>query len=632
MNTATAGWKAWSFASLWLPWRFPCVDGCVGEGKKRDMNRVSFVGLLIVLFGGQVSATSTWDGKYDTDQIEVTMVYFVPSDREPLEDWRQRIDYYGHRLEQFHAREFEGQSRLTTRIHPKPFVSGLSTRQLRVGDADQIYFRTLGEVDRRLKFAPAAKTDEKKSRVFPVLLVFSEINWRPLNDFYRIRPTETGFQFEGNYNRGQHFPGAASGGARALYNPNRGVGWGLVSADGWRVPYRGSDCVVYHEGCGHTVGLPHPEPGNGSVMSMGQYRGWLSESWLDKEQKSRLGWEPGTGSEIGVSDKQIELFSAFRVVPDPLVPAPGNPVRLKVDLPEDAEVESFRVRVQTSVTGPWVEVPQHWDGANPAFADLGTFDRDTPVSYRVDVKLVDGETAELWGYLQIRSDPEKAPMPPSIAGLRDLNTGALEEEQARITRLPEREVDLLQFVANDKAKVDGEVDGSLWARGDWKWESDLLVSPKQLGARLQLPYAPPSEYRLTVVVEPIDEPNGLLVGNVVGGNRFACLFSFQTPAGFASAIENIDGKNVGNETTYLGPVFRTGQVSQLVIEVRSQSVSMMVDGRQIIRWQGSSDRLSLSDYWATPAGNALFLGAYHCRYRFHRVTLEPLSGKGKKLP
>ena len=284
MNTATAGWKAWSFASLWLPWRLPCVDGCLGEGKKQDMNRVSFVGLLIVLFGGQVSATSTWDGKYDTDHIEVTMVYFVPSDREPLEDWRQRIDYYGHRLEQFHAREFEGQSRLTTSIHPKPFVSGLSTRQLRVGDADQIYFRTLGEVDRRLKFAPAAKTDEKKSRVFPVLLVFSEINWRPLNDFYRIRPTETGFQFEGNYNRGQHFPGAASGGARALYNPNRGVGWGLVSADGWRVPYRGSDCVVYHEGCGHTVGLPHPEPGNGSVMSMGQYRGWLSESWLDKEQ------------------------------------------------------------------------------------------------------------------------------------------------------------------------------------------------------------------------------------------------------------------------------------------------------------------------------------------------------------
>ena len=58
-----------------------------------------------------------WEIRYGSDRI--AMVYFVPSDREPLEDWRQRIDYYGHRLEQFHARGSEG-PRLTTRIHPKP--------------------------------------------------------------------------------------------------------------------------------------------------------------------------------------------------------------------------------------------------------------------------------------------------------------------------------------------------------------------------------------------------------------------------------------------------------------------------------------------------------------------------------
>ena len=181
---------------------------------------------------------------------------------------------------------------------------------MRVGDADQIYFRTLGEVDRRLKFAPAAKTDEKKSRVFPVLLVFSEINWGPLNDFIESVQQKQGFSSKETTTVDSTFPAAS--GARELFTIQIGVGWGLVSADGWRVPYRGSDCVVYHEGCGHTVGLPHPEPGNGSVMSMGQYRGWLSESWLDKEQKSRLGWEPE--QVLSGVDKQIELFSAFRVV------------------------------------------------------------------------------------------------------------------------------------------------------------------------------------------------------------------------------------------------------------------------------------------------------------------------------
>ena len=47
-------------------------------------------------------------------------------------------------------------------------------------------------------------------------------------------------------------------------------------------------------------------------MSLGQYRGWLNESWLDKEQKTRLGWHPDT--EDRESDAQIELFNKFRAV------------------------------------------------------------------------------------------------------------------------------------------------------------------------------------------------------------------------------------------------------------------------------------------------------------------------------
>jgi len=229
-----------------------------------------------------LGATKTWDGQHSTSNINVSVVYFVPNDRPPLVDWKDRVSYYCRRIEQFHQREFQGQSQLTVSLHPKPIVSEKSTAQLRQGDADRIFFRTLREVDQRLHFA-SESSDE-----FPILLVLSEINWRPLDDF-RVSPQNGELRFEGNYTRNEHFPGATSGGARATYLSRQGKGWGLVSADGWRVPYRGSDCVVYHEGLGHTVGLPHPQPGNGSVMSLGQYQGWLSESWLDKDQKSRLG-------------------------------------------------------------------------------------------------------------------------------------------------------------------------------------------------------------------------------------------------------------------------------------------------------------------------------------------------------
>ena len=556
------------------------------------------------------AATKTWDGKYDTSKIEVTVVYFVPGDRPALKDWRDRVNYFCKRIEQFHAREFQQQSTLTTVVHPEPMVSEHTTGELRQGDANAIYNRTLQEADRRLKFAQAPR------EAFPILLVLSEINWRPLDDFYRLHPHDGGFAFEGNDDRGQHFPGAASGGARAAYLSDRGIGWGLVSADGWRVPYRGSDCVVYHEGCGHTVGLPHPEPANGSVMSLAQYRGWISESWLDKEQKVRLQWEP----EEVPNDAQTKLFTEFRALPVPQLPAPGQPVRLALNWPDGAKVNSLRVRFQTAVEGPWIDVTQQWNGDAPTTAALATFDRATPVSYRVDATLDGGETAELWGYFQVRENPERPPQPMSFSPdliVRDVSA----DSSATIKAIPQDEVDLL-------AMTDLAV---CWSQGEWSKADGKILSPRGYGMRLELPYAPPDEYRLTVIVEPLDEPNGLLFGQRCGDQRFVTLFSFHREDSHLSAIENIDGRNVGNETTFDGKLFRQQQLSQVIVTVRKDHVSMSVDGHMIVQWKGTSDRLSLSDYWNTPNETALFLGTYDCRYRFHRLTLEPLTGNGHEL-
>jgi len=185
----------------------------------------------------------TWDGKYPIDRIEVTMVYFLPQDRKPIIDWRERLQYYAERIERFHQREFAGQSVVKVKIQEEPFRSRQTTSRLRGGDANQIFFKTMQEVDSTLGFGRGS------GDAFPILLVMSDINWKPLDDFFRLRPNQGKLEFEGNYNNGRHFPGAESGGARAIYWDNRGVGWGLVSADGWRVPYSGSDCVVYHECC-----------------------------------------------------------------------------------------------------------------------------------------------------------------------------------------------------------------------------------------------------------------------------------------------------------------------------------------------------------------------------------------------
>ena len=567
-----------------------------------------FALLLLVSAGETWAGTKTWDGRYDTQNIEVTVVYFVPADRRPLPDWRDRVDYFCRRIELFHTREFQGQSHLKTVVHDEPLISELTTAELRQGDGNAIFFRTLRETDRRLQFA------RERQDAFPILLVLSEINWRPLDDFYRLKPENGAFVFEGNFSHGEHFPGAASGGARASYLAGRGVGWGLVSADGWRVPYRGSDCVVYHEGCGHTVGLPHPEPGNGSVMSLGQYRGWISESWLDNDQKARLGWSPQDVEH----DEQLELFSRFRALPQPRIPQPGQEVRLALDWPKEAKVKSLRVRFQTAIDGPWIDVPQSWEGDAPATALVGTFERATPVSYRVDAELVSGATAELWGYFQVRNRPDENPMPFILSpDLAPSSTAAAVEP----AQPPQNEVDLL-------ALADPQV---CWKVGEWTKDGRTLLSPKRYGARLELPYSPPEEYRLVLVVEPLDEPDGLILGQRLGGCRFVTLINYTPAQEGLSALENVDGQNVGNDTTYTAHLLQKDRLSQVVVTATKSSVTVAVDGRTVIHWRGSPDRLSLSDYWSTPNEQALFLGSYDCRYRFHRVTLEPLAGDGKTL-
>lgn len=603
----------------------PHPDLRVVSGYTRGMKAARFaLSLSLVLSLTAVKAASadglvTWDGKHSIDRIEVTVAYFVPRDRTPLVDWRERVDYFCRRIERFHQREFGGQSVLSTKPLAEPFRSARTTAQLRAGNGDFTFFQTLREVDTDLEFGKGER------KAFPILLVLSDVNWRPLDDFFRLRPSAKaapqgpGLEFEGSLSDGRHFPGAASGGARATYLADRGVGWGLVSADGWRVPYCGSDCVVYHEGVGHAIGLPHPEPGNDSVMGFGQYKGWISQSWVDEDQKKRLKWKPPEKP----FDRKSDLFSTFRALSAPVVPKPGEAVSLTLTWPDGAQPVTLRVRIQTDLFGPWIDVAVPDLKPAPAAVRLGTFDRPTPVSYRIEAELADKQAVELWGYFQVRAEEGASPLPSrgigepgSVAGPDDADRRPPDSEID-----PRDEVDLLSLVDVDKDGVSGK-----WSSGE-----RTLESPKAFGARIELPYEPPEEYRLTVIAEPLDEPNGLLLGQRSGDRRFVTLVGYATGKLPSSALENVDGKNVGNATTVEGRFLKKGRPSQIVVAVRKGSVTVTVDGREIIDWKGDRARLSLSDYWKTPHENVLFLGAYDCRYRFTRVTLQPLTGEGKPL-
>jgi hypothetical protein len=343
----------------------------------------------------------TYDGRHRADRIDLTVAYLVPSDRKPLDDWRERVDYFMRRIAAFHRRESAGRSSLNIHVHPTPLRVEQTAEALRGTNPDQTFFQSTGA-------ARSALNWPERGTGFPILLVLSDINWRELDDFTRTRMIDGVPTFEGNVDgQGRHFPGAESGGARATYDAEQGFGIGLVSADGWRVPYRGSDCVVYHEGVGHPIGLPHPEPIDNSVMGTAQYEFWINETRVSPQQKDALGWvvrkakgEP----RLPARDAPTDLFTAFTAVPTPDVPRPRVPVRLELTWPPNAKPRRINVRVQTALREPWRACPVETTDPPPQSVALGSFDTPTPVRYRVDVALADGQEVELWGYFQVKAD------------------------------------------------------------------------------------------------------------------------------------------------------------------------------------------------------------------------------------
>ena len=189
----------------------------------------SLAPFFLVLYAATpaVAKPTTYDGKHDLTTINLTVVYFVPKDRTPLPDWKERVDYYVRRVTAFHHRELDGISAIKANVLPKPVVSDLLAADFRKGDQNKTFFGTMDEVKALLKWKPGQKDG------FPCLLVLSDINWRELDDFRRTRTVDGKEVHEGNVARsGRHFPGAESGGRGPCTSPTPATAWASSAGTG----------------------------------------------------------------------------------------------------------------------------------------------------------------------------------------------------------------------------------------------------------------------------------------------------------------------------------------------------------------------------------------------------------------
>jgi hypothetical protein len=166
--------------------------------------------------------------------------------------------------------------------------------------------------------------------------------------------------------------------------------------------------------------------------------------------------------------------------------------------------------------------------------------------------------------------------------------------------------------------------------GAWTFAEGALWSPGTPWSRLQIPYAPPEEYDLTLIVTRTANVESLNIGMVGGGRQFLALLDGW--GGSKSGLEMLDGKHAAdNETTVLRQLFTNDRRATVVCSVRKDGVRVAVDGNVHIDWKSSFKRLSLYPYWNVPSSESLLLGAYEAVWRFDAIKLRPVSGTGRAL-
>jgi hypothetical protein len=158
----------------------------------------------------------------------------------------------------------------------------------------------------------------------------------------------------------------------------------------------------------------------------------------------------------------------------------------------------------------------------------------------------------------------------------------------------------------------------------------LIIKPNSL---VRILYQPPEEYDLRVEAERKELQGKLVVGLVSGNRQFDLVIDNFNENEHRSGLHNLDGKHVVDRENDIikGPVLRNDTLHRMVYSVRKGRVSLRVDGREILRWEGDFARLAIDRRFNVQEPRAMFVGNAISTYRITRINLVPLTGGGGPL-
>lgn len=165
--------------------------------------------------------------------------------------------------------------------------------------------------------------------------------------------------------------------------------------------------------------------------------------------------------------------------------------------------------------------------------------------------------------------------------------------------------------------------------GIWKAPNGVLASDDIHHARLAFPYEPPEEYdlRLEFVVAQ------------KGGSLAVLLSQHGTPFGWAMGVqtnhlcrfESINKRAHAGNPTEVKLALRTDRKYILVLQVRKDGVTAILDGKTLCQYKTDYKDMSRYTPWKMPNEKALGLGSSAGALVVYSAEVVEIGGSGKKL-
>jgi hypothetical protein len=326
----------------------------------------------------------------------------------------------------------------------------------------------------------------------------------------------------------------------------------------------------------------------------------------------------------GRAEEAARRFGAIRALHEGLPPARA---RLLQD-PADADANLAVGLYACTAKGDWaVALPHLAKGSDPALKEAALKDLGAPGE-----RIAAGDA--WWKLSEREKDPAR-----KVALLRRM-AACYEKDPTEVQGLTKaklvRRLDYAETAGDARVPVDllRMIDPARdFTEGRWTCDGALLSCEQKLPkARVQIRYAPPTEYDVIVVIERKDGNDSFQVGLICGSQP--CLMVVDGWGSTVAGLMLIDGRfaDSNESTARQDPLLGLDRPTLVVVSVRNESVRLSVDGKRIVAWKGAFNRLWSHQDYKLPTAGALFLGCWDTRFAIEQATLQPVAGSGRRLP